>query len=740
MLLGGLVAAPAEPGRVGQVNGLVIRLHRGPEGTTVEGAILPVIAFRNGAPEAVVLQHGGELGASTRDAVAAVGTVLPSLLPGWPALGEALARHGLRLRFGGAGEPVDGGSAGLAMLVAACSALADLPVPESLAITGVLAPDGRVAPVEGLPLKLAAAARAGCETVIVPAGSLPELTGDALEQHTRLRLVAVDQAARALFDAFGEAGPRAAAYRDYRARFTAGLEAVAAGDWRAGETAFGRCLDELPEDLSAAWWRDRCRRPGADSEACLLQAAALRRLGRYGEAATAARVGRAAGLPDDRVARFLTDLRWQQATGERTRKLRAAEGELLDGAPDRAEALLVEAERTLAAAPDGAEALAAARADLRRGRLRLAAEQHPERQDGWLALAAAADEGACLEEAVVALERARQAGPDAPELRYRQAVALRRLGESQPARAVLAGNLSDWPAHEESRELLAALGVDRVPPVVTLRPSPAGSVAGTVRVEAGTDDSSAALTLYLDDRPLLERPSPLLWEWDTTTVPDGAHRLVCVAADPSGNLAATAVPVVVANGEPPRPPRVGVIPAAPGFAVDLIEGGSWLVREDDALRLLPEELFRHSLQRAGATADQLRLGVAGLERADGTTWRLPKPAGPVVDLRIWSGFADGRAVGPVMVRLVRENRLLATVVTPAGGALRPGRVPVRVDPSFQPLVAWLLIDGRVRAVGAPGELVADPRGLAAGRHALSVVLADGAGRHCQTAPVTLRVE
>ena len=83
-------------------------------------------------------------------------------------LGFALGQRNLHINFPG-GMPVDGPSAGVAMTIAAVSALTGQPVDGAAAMTGEISVQGRVKPVGGVPAKVEAARAAGCRRVFVPA-------------------------------------------------------------------------------------------------------------------------------------------------------------------------------------------------------------------------------------------------------------------------------------------------------------------------------------------------------------------------------------------------------------------------------------------------------------------------------------------------------------------------------------------------------------------------------------------
>lgn len=75
--------------------------------------------------------------------------------------------YDIHVNFPG-GAPVDGPSAGVTMVVAIYSAIAELPVDNGFAVTGEVSIRGLVKPVGGIVAKLEAARLAGARTVIIP--------------------------------------------------------------------------------------------------------------------------------------------------------------------------------------------------------------------------------------------------------------------------------------------------------------------------------------------------------------------------------------------------------------------------------------------------------------------------------------------------------------------------------------------------------------------------------------------
>ncbi|MDR3051984.1 MAG: ATP-dependent protease LonB [Oscillospiraceae bacterium] len=82
-------------------------------------------------------------------------------------MGYDVGRFDLHINFPG-GAPVDGPSAGVAMAVAACSALTGRPADGGTALTGEVSVRGEVRGVGGVPGKVDAARRAGLRRVLIP--------------------------------------------------------------------------------------------------------------------------------------------------------------------------------------------------------------------------------------------------------------------------------------------------------------------------------------------------------------------------------------------------------------------------------------------------------------------------------------------------------------------------------------------------------------------------------------------
>jgi hypothetical protein len=117
---------------------------------------------REGAVRVVVLEeYAGATGAQWRASVWLAAFLASQILD------RDLTENRFNISVGGI---VDGPSAGALMAVGFLAALTGAPVRPDASVTGALAPDGSLLPVEGIPEKLPAAQRAGKRIVGIPAG------------------------------------------------------------------------------------------------------------------------------------------------------------------------------------------------------------------------------------------------------------------------------------------------------------------------------------------------------------------------------------------------------------------------------------------------------------------------------------------------------------------------------------------------------------------------------------------
>ncbi|MDR3085317.1 MAG: ATP-dependent protease LonB [Christensenellaceae bacterium] len=164
--------------RVGRVHGLAVL------GANL-GQVLPIeaVAFEKsgersgGSPEwkATGIVDTERLNAGSRTMVrrSTAAGALENVRSVLRQSGLPIDRFDLHIDFPG-GLPVDGPSAGVAMAIAAYSALTKQPVSGSMAVTGELGLGGEVLPVGGVPAKVAAALEGGAQLVLVPCENYEE--------------------------------------------------------------------------------------------------------------------------------------------------------------------------------------------------------------------------------------------------------------------------------------------------------------------------------------------------------------------------------------------------------------------------------------------------------------------------------------------------------------------------------------------------------------------------------------
>jgi Lon-like ATP-dependent protease len=103
-------------------------------------------------------------------------------------LGLDAKDYDIHLNFPG-GTPVDGPSAGTAILVSIYSSITSKPVDNKVAMTGELSILGDVKAVGGVPAKIEAAVRAGAKRVLIPYENWQDKYRDALIQIIPVRRV-----------------------------------------------------------------------------------------------------------------------------------------------------------------------------------------------------------------------------------------------------------------------------------------------------------------------------------------------------------------------------------------------------------------------------------------------------------------------------------------------------------------------------------------------------------------------
>ncbi len=162
-----------EGGRVGSVNGLaVVGANSGMADYT--GVVMPIVAEvtpsqRKGQGTVIAT---GNLGKIAKEAVTNVSAVIKKIS------GADISDMDIHIQFIGTYEGVEGDSASISIATAIISAIENLPVDQSTAMTGSISVRGTVLPVGGVAAKVEAAIDSGLKKVLVPASNFGDVILD----------------------------------------------------------------------------------------------------------------------------------------------------------------------------------------------------------------------------------------------------------------------------------------------------------------------------------------------------------------------------------------------------------------------------------------------------------------------------------------------------------------------------------------------------------------------------------
>ena len=155
---------------VGMVNGLAVLVG---DNSLAEfsGIVLPIAAE---VTPAQTRQGGriiatGRLGDIAKEAVENVAALIKKYT------GEDISNHDIHVQFVGSREGTEGDSASISVATAVISALEEVPVDQSVAMTGSLSVRGQVLPVGGVTAKIEAAAEAGARKVLIPRANMRDV-------------------------------------------------------------------------------------------------------------------------------------------------------------------------------------------------------------------------------------------------------------------------------------------------------------------------------------------------------------------------------------------------------------------------------------------------------------------------------------------------------------------------------------------------------------------------------------
>ncbi|VVB98325.1 Archaeal Lon protease [uncultured archaeon] len=166
---------------IGRVNGLAVL------GDSLAGLVLPIVAEVTPSAsrsEGRVIATG-KLGQIAKEAVDNVSAILKKYES------KDLSQKDIHIQFLQTYEGVEGDSASISIAVAVISALENVPLDQSCALTGSLSVRGDVLPVGGINGKIEAAIDAGMKNVIIPKSN----EGDVYIAKDRLKLISIIPAA-----------------------------------------------------------------------------------------------------------------------------------------------------------------------------------------------------------------------------------------------------------------------------------------------------------------------------------------------------------------------------------------------------------------------------------------------------------------------------------------------------------------------------------------------------------------
>ena len=142
--------------------------------TEVGGDILNVEAVM--LPGNGKIKATGKLGDVMKESIDAASSFVRSRAVNYGIEPRIFQRKDIHVHVPEGATPKDGPSAGVAMVVAIISVMAEIPIKNDVAITGEMSLRGRVLPIGGLKEKLLADTRSGIKTVLVPSENERELS------------------------------------------------------------------------------------------------------------------------------------------------------------------------------------------------------------------------------------------------------------------------------------------------------------------------------------------------------------------------------------------------------------------------------------------------------------------------------------------------------------------------------------------------------------------------------------
>ena len=171
--------------------------------TPVGGDILFIEASRMPGSGTLILT--GQLGEVMKESAQAALSLLKTRARSMGIDAELFAHNDLHVHVPAGATPKDGPSAGVAMFVALSSLMTGRAVPPTTAMTGEISLRGLVLPIGGIREKVIAAARAGIDTVLLPARNRRDYDDIPSGARDRLRFVWLETVDDALTASIGVA-------------------------------------------------------------------------------------------------------------------------------------------------------------------------------------------------------------------------------------------------------------------------------------------------------------------------------------------------------------------------------------------------------------------------------------------------------------------------------------------------------------------------------------------------------
>lgn len=146
----------------------------------------------------------GQLGDVMKESARTGISYIRSVAPQYKIAEDFFQKHDIHIHIPEGAVPKDGPSAGITMATAMLSAITNIPVNASVAMTGEITLRGRVLPIGGLKEKLLAAKNAGIKTVLVPEKNRADVSEISKEITKGLRIVYVQQMKEVLDEALAD--------------------------------------------------------------------------------------------------------------------------------------------------------------------------------------------------------------------------------------------------------------------------------------------------------------------------------------------------------------------------------------------------------------------------------------------------------------------------------------------------------------------------------------------------------